>query len=144
MATAKDFLLKITKLNGENYRDWAFNMRLYLESMDLFGYADGSIENPAEDASEQVKQAFRSASKKAWTYICLGVEPEQQIHVRDTNTAKEAWDALKNQFARVSISQIVRLRQQYHSCRYKSGENMLDHINRIKSLHDQLREMGVQ
>ena len=74
MATAKDFLLKITKLNGENYRDWAFNMRLYLESMDLFGYADGSIGNPAEDASEQVKQAFRSALKKAWTYICLAVE----------------------------------------------------------------------
>ena len=60
MATAKDFLLKITNLNGQNYRDWAFNMRLYLESMDLFGYADGSIENPVEDASEQVKQAFRS------------------------------------------------------------------------------------
>ena len=144
MATSKDFLLKITKLNGANYRDWAFNIRLYLESMDLFGHADGSVENPAEDASEQVREAFRSASKKAWTYICLAVEPEQQIHVRDTNTAKEAWDALKNQFARVSVSQVVRLRQQYYSCRFKSGENMLDHINRIKSLHDQLREMGVQ
>ena len=89
-------------------------------------------------------QAFRSASRKAWTYICLAVEPEQQIHVRDTNTAKEAWNALKNQFARVSVSQIVTLRQQYYSCRFKSGENMLDHINRIKSIHDQLREMGVQ
>ena len=55
--------------------------------MDLFGYVDGSVGNPAEDASEQVKQAFRSASK----YICLKVKPEQQIHVRDTNTAKEAW-----------------------------------------------------
>ncbi len=65
------------------------------------------------------------------------------IGLRDTNTAKEA-DALRNQFARVSVSQIVRLRQQYYSCRFKSGENMLDHMNRIKSLHDQLREMGVQ
>ena len=54
MATAKDFLLKITKLNGENYRDWAFNMRLYLESMDLFGYADRSIKNLAEYASEHL------------------------------------------------------------------------------------------
>ena len=43
MATAKDFLLKITKLNGANYRDWAFNMRLYPESMDLFCHADGSV-----------------------------------------------------------------------------------------------------
>ena len=75
--------------------------------------------------------------------ICLAVEPEQQTHVRDTNMAMEAWDALKNQFARVSISQVVILRLQYHSCRYKSGENMLDHINWIKSLHDQLREMSI-
>ena len=78
--------------------------------MDLFGYTDGSVGNPTEDASEQGKQAFtvcRSASEKAWTYICLAVEPEQQIHARDTKTAKEAWDALKNQFARISISQIT-------------------------------------
>ncbi len=54
MATSKDFLLKITKLNGANYRDWAFNIRLYLESMHLFGQADRSVE----------------------------IEPEQQIHVR--------------------------------------------------------------
>ena len=40
MATSKDILLKITKLNEENYRDWAFNMRLYLKGMDLFGHAD--------------------------------------------------------------------------------------------------------
>ena len=31
---------------------------MYLESMDLFGYTDGSIGNPTEDASEQVKQAL--------------------------------------------------------------------------------------
>ena len=69
-------------------------MRLYLESFDLFGHADGSAEPPAETASEQVKKAFELATKKAWTYICLAVEPEQQIHVRDTHTTKEAWDCL--------------------------------------------------
>jgi hypothetical protein len=57
-------------------------------------------------------------------------------------TAKEAWDALKSQFARESISQKVRLRQQYYSCRLSEG-NMLEHINNLRSLHDQLKEMGV-
>jgi hypothetical protein len=140
MALTTDF--KIPKLNGANYRDWTFNMRLYLESLDLFGHADGSVEVPAEDASEQVKQQFKSASKKAWTYICLAVQTDQQIHVRNTNTAKEAWDALKSQFARTSISQIVRLRQKYYSSKFLNGGNMLEHINHVKSLHDQLKEMG--
>ena len=141
MALTTDF--KIPKLNGANYRDWTFNMRLYLESLNLFGHADGSIEVPAEDASAQVKQDFKFASKKAWTYICLAVEPDQQIHIRNTTNAKEAWDALKSQFARVSISQIVRLRQKYYSSKFQSGGNMLEHINHVKSLHDQLKEMGV-
>ena len=142
MASQFENVLKLTKLNGSNYRSWAFNMRLYLESFDLFGYADGSAEPPAETASEQVKKAFELAAKKAWTYICLAVEPEQQIHVRDTHTAKEAWDCLKSQFARESILQKVRLRQQYHSLRFQKGGNMLEHINQLRSLHDQLKEMG--
>ena len=86
MASQFENVLKLTKLNGSNYRSWAFNMRLYLESFDLFGYADGSAEPPAETASEQVKKAFELAAKKAWTYICLAVEPEQQIHTRQRHT----------------------------------------------------------
>ena len=140
MALTTDF--KIPKLNGANYRDWTFNMRLYLESLDVFGHVDGSIGVPDEEASEQVKQEYKTASKKAWTYICLAVEPDQQIHVRNTTNAKEAWDALKNQLARTLISQIVRLRQKYYSTKFQSGGNMLEHINHVKSLHDQLKEMG--
>ena len=128
---------------ASNYRNWAFNVRLYLESLDLFGHVDGSAASPAEDAADTVKNDFRYASKKAWTYICLPIEPEQQIHVRDTTTAKEAWDALKNQFARESILQKVRLRQSYYSCKFPSDGNMLAHINHMRSLHDQMKEMGI-
>ena len=142
MASAVENVLRMAKLNGSNYRSWAFNMRLYLESFDLFAHADGSAEPPEETASAQVKKAFETLAKKAWTYICLAVEPEQQIHVRDTQNTKQAWDALKSQFARESILQKVRLRQQYYSCRFQSGGDMLAHINHLRSLHDQLKEMG--
>ena len=96
-----------------------------LESLDLFGHIDGSAVSPAEDTADTVKNAFRPASRKAWTYICLAIEPEQQIRVRDKTTAKEAWDALNNQFARESILQKVRLRQSYYSCKFPSDGNML-------------------
>jgi hypothetical protein len=84
MASAIENVLKMAKLNRSNYRSWAFNMRLYLESLDLFAHVDGSAELPAEDASAQAKKAFETAAKKAWTYICLAIQPEQQIHVRET------------------------------------------------------------
>eukprot|EP00794_Sanderia_malayensis_P001580 gene1580-1745_t len=133
---------------GKNLERWdtanlAFNMRLYLESQDLFEYADGAAESPGNEASANDVRRFRLRAKKAWTFICLAVEPDEQLHIRDTKTAKEAWDALKSQFARDSISQKVRLRQKYYSCRFDNNGNMSEHINYLKSLHDQLREMGV-
>ena len=62
--------------------------------------------------------------------------------MRDTTTAK-AWDAPKNQFARDLILQKVRLRQSYYSCKFPSDGNLLAHINHMRSLHDQMKEMGI-
>ena len=120
-------------------------MQLYLKSLDLFEHVDGSAETPTGtgDAAATLLRAINSQAKKAWTHICLAVEPEQQIHIRETKTAKQARDALKSQFAWESILQKVRLRQQYSSCRFQSGGNMLEHISYLRSLHDQLKEMGV-
>ena len=131
--------LKFDQLNHTNYRTGSFNIRLYLESQDLFQFAA----TPEADAEEAIR-IFRLRSKKAWTHICLAVEPDEQIHIRDTTTAHEAWEALKNQFARQSVLQKVRLRQKYYSCKFERNGNMLEHINHMKSLHDQLREMGVE
>ncbi|CAB3988320.1 Hypothetical predicted protein [Paramuricea clavata] len=118
-------------------------MHLYLESLDLFDDAEGTAESPGSSATENVCRSFNSSAKKAWTRICLAIEPEYQIHMRDTRIAKEAWDALKGQFACESLLQKVRLRQQYYSCRFRPGDNMFEHISHLRSLHDQLKEMGV-
>ncbi|XP_046863258.1 uncharacterized protein LOC124457002 [Xenia sp. Carnegie-2017] len=124
-----DSALKFAILNGTNYLSWAFNMRLYLESIDLFEFAEGSAIVPNDDAGADVRMRFNSSAKKAWMYICLAIEPDQQVHVRETITAKEAWDVLKSQFARESLLQKVRLRQQYYSSKFHVGGNMLEHIN---------------
>ena len=102
-------------------------MRLYLESMDLF--ADGSAASavsPGEGATDEVRRKFNLRKKKAWTYICLAIEPEQQVHVQETTTAKEAWGTLQGRFAQESLRQKVRICQQYYSCKFHNGNNMLE------------------
>ena len=143
-SSSKTNALRFAKMNGSNYRAWVFNMRLYLESLDLFDHVIGTEAAPGEDAPDEARTNFNMGAKKAWTHICLAIEPEQQLHVRETTTAKEAWDALKKQFARESLLPKVRLSQQYYSCRFHSGDNMLEHIGKLRSLHDQLKEMGVE
>ena len=95
--------LRFSKLISTDYRSWTVNMRLYLESTDLLEFADGSVVSTAADAGEDVRRKFANRATKAWMYICLAVEPEQKIHIRDTTTSNAAWDALRNQFARVSV-----------------------------------------
>ena len=87
-----------------------------IECNDLFGYPDRTAVAPAEtDANRDALRTFRSHAKKAWTYICLAVEPEKQMHIRDTKTAKEARDALKVPYSWESVLQKVWFHQQCYS-----------------------------
>ena len=67
-------------------------MRLYniwrLESHDLFAHAEGMPKSPGSDANAEVRRNFTSDAKKAWTHICLAIEPECRILVRDIKTVK--------------------------------------------------------
>jgi hypothetical protein len=98
-----------------------------MESKDLF--ADGSAASavsPGEGATNEVRRKLNLCEKKAWTYICLAIEPEQQVHVRETMTAKEAWGTLQERFASESLREKVRIRQQYYPCKFHNGNNMLE------------------
>ena len=71
-------------------------MRLYLESLDLFDHVTGTAAAPGEDASDEARRNFNLGAKKAWTLICLAIEPEQKLHLREMTTAKEAGMLLKD------------------------------------------------
>ena len=90
--------LRFTKLNGSNYRTWAFNMRLYLESVDHYEFVDATAEPSEEDEdgiySTELK-AFVERAKKVSIHICFHLNPKQQIHIRVTETAKETWYTMK-------------------------------------------------
>ena len=45
--------MRFAKLGGSNYRMWAFDVRLYLESLDLFENIDGTAEVPTDDPQSQ-------------------------------------------------------------------------------------------
>ena len=79
--------MRFAKLNGRNYRTWVFNMRLYLESLDLSEHVEGTAEVPAGEPQSQAVRSFHRQPKKALTYICLAIEPDQQIHAHDTKNA---------------------------------------------------------
>ena len=60
----------------------------------------------------------------------------------DKKSANKAWKALEKQYARSSLSHKSRLRRQFHSVAPEAGGNILEHINQLKTLRDELRQMG--
>ncbi len=116
-STSEDFsstnTLKFEKLNESNYRTWSFNIKFYLQSLDLFERVDETGETPEGYPIGREVKVFQQPAKKEWdvkgTYICLAIDSYKQIHARDTKTAQKAWNALKTRFTRTSTLQNVRL-----------------------------------
>ncbi|XP_063716146.1 uncharacterized protein LOC134843795 [Symsagittifera roscoffensis] len=115
------------------------NTQVYLLDKGLFDYLDGTIAQP-EDAT--AVSAWQCEDRKALAAICLAVEPSQRVHVMGTETSKAAWDALSCQLVGVSLSQKCRLRKRFHSLNLERGGDVVQHVNDLKNLHEELRQMG--
>jgi hypothetical protein len=87
----------IQKLTGrDNYRDWKFAMKSYLELDDLWDAVLGT----EEDAKKLVK---------AKSKINLSLDPTLYVHVEECETAKEAWDNLAAVFNDSGLTRRISL-----------------------------------
>lgn len=135
-----DHRMEVEKFDGSNYRDWKFAMSVMLKGRGLWKYVNGTATYPVDDVKKC--ELHDRESDLAYSLIIQTIDKGQYIHVRHTESAKDAWDALGEQYNKVSLYQQTVMRQKYHSVRYQSGSNMLEHINCMKTLRDQLNEMG--
>ena len=142
-------VVKIDKLNGNNYPSWNYNAKLVLMERGLWGIANGSeaapvIKEEEKDKDENVKllKAWQLRSDKAYSIIALSVEKSIQVHISSTTDPHEAWNILKSQFQVTSVSQIVRLNRRFYAANMEESEDVLKFITRMTSLAQELRELN--
>ena len=128
------------KLNGDNYHSWKFNAKMFLMGKDLWGYVDGT-EKLKLDASENEKKQFHKLDNQALSFICLSVETNVQIYVRNSKSAKEAWDSLSAHFEEKTLSKKIFYRRQLYSARMSSASSMEVHLNNIKTIAEHLEAL---
>ena len=134
-------ITKIEHLNGKNYQTWKYNIKLVLMERGLYGFITGTEEQPAEDATPQVKSAYQLRRDKAYSLIALSVEKNLQIHISTTTDPLEAWEILRKQFEFVSITQIVRLNRRFYAATMKEDGDVMERITYMTTLAEQLRDM---
>uniref|UniRef100_A0AAV1VJ96 DUF4219 domain-containing protein n=1 Tax=Peronospora matthiolae TaxID=2874970 RepID=A0AAV1VJ96_9STRA len=107
--------LRISKFDGTNFHAWKFKMQMVLEERDLWEVVSGEIK--AEQCETQLDQAtYKRKSRKAMAVICLAMEDSQLPLVRSASGACDG-------------------------C-VKKRDDVLEHINKLKTLAEQLEAVG--
>lgn len=134
--------LFIEKLSGpENWATWKFQMEHLMKAKGLWGMVM-ETDNVAEGANAQARAEFEKRKEKAFSVLVLNVSTSQLYLITSCKTPKEAWDTLKGHFERDTLANKLFLKKKYFRCEMKEGENITEHLKRMKELTDQLGAIG--
>ncbi|KAG8714636.1 RNA helicase [Ceratobasidium sp. 423] len=87
----------IPKLKEQNYTQWKSAIAHSIKATKLWGYIDGSTEEPSqENASEWMK--YMSEASAVRSAILGSLEPGAQRHIEEALAPREAWLTLEKQY----------------------------------------------
>ena len=136
--------LRIEKFKGVNFHLWKFKIQMVLGEKNLWDIVSGEEVEPEEEgnSNEMQIQRFRKRERKAFATICLSLGDEQLSLVRSAKTAKEVWEKLENHYQVKSLANKLFLRKKYFSSSMSPTDNMMEHMNKLRSLAEQLESVG--
>lgn len=124
-------------LNGQNYDEWAINLRVALSCRKKFGFIDGTIPKPTDDSSDL--EDWRANNHLLVTWIKLTIEPKLRTSISHKEIAKDLWDHIKRRFAVKSGARYQQLRGALATCR-QSGSTVDDYFGRLTKIWDAMVE----
>lgn len=89
-----------------------------------------------------VTPAWTTSDQQAMSQIVLGVDDGQLQWVRTAKTAKAAWDALKKQHCKATMTSRVSLLRRICSLNMPEGGNVEKHLFDLQELFDRLENAG--
>lgn len=119
----------VGKLGRTNWSTWHMQFQGAMESK---GWED-ALDNPASPHSTKVKGALKQ---------CV-----EDVHLRTIQEAPDAataWQRLRQLFNQTSAANYMTLRRQFNTLTLKTGDSILDLINKAQELADQLIAAGDQ
>ncbi|KAF1332517.1 reverse transcriptase, partial [Globisporangium splendens] len=132
---------RINKFGGTNFHTWKFEMQMVLEERDLWEVVSGEVK--LEHCVTELDQAaFKRKSRKAMATIYLAMEDSQLPLVRSASGAHDAWSKLEDHFEKKSLANKLFLRRRFFMAMMEEGDDVLAHINKVKTLAEQLDAVG--
>lgn len=128
----------VSKFNGEQFHTWQTKTMYLLMRKDLWGLVDGRDECPEGNR----KDTWISKNEKALGLIALSLNDEIIHHIIGITEAKDAWDELNRLFGSQTKNSKIKLLMQFYKLELKENEPLTSHLNKYKSIKQQLATIG--
>ena len=132
---------RIDKFDGNNFHVWKFKTQMVLEDRDLWDGTCGVVK-PEHCLTADDQATYQRKARKAFAIICLAMEDTQLPLVRSSLGAFEAWTKLVTHFEKKSLANKLFLRRRLFATVMEDGDDVLEHINKLRTLAEQLDAVG--
>lgn len=125
----------ITKLNGTNYFNWRYKMKMILIEKEVWNVIEDDIPNPVTDA-------WKKADEKAHSTIALNVEDDQIQYIRLCKQARDAWKALMDIHEKDTANNRVFILRKIMNQRIEEGGDVEAHVIMMNELFQKMSALG--
>lgn len=156
---------KIEKLKDENYQFWSFQVKMFLQSKDLWDAVEeeepplpGDAPVQPQGADEEVLarhetnvRAYEQAvavhnewnrkDKKAMNFIALSVDRSNANLIYHLTSGKQAWITLRRHHMMTTLGNKLRTKKKLFSMKLSAGGSMHEHLNTMTELFNKLADI---
>ena len=108
---AKDSLNIDIKLEGSNYREWAFSVKTVINAT---SYGDHLIDDLDAKADEATIKSWKKADAKVMGTLILNLVPSLRMSLENHTSAKEIWNYFEKRYLQPSGALEYSLLQNLH------------------------------
>ena len=123
----------IEKFSGSNFPMWKLRVEMLLKKLEVWVV----ISTPDLRSKE-----FTKKNEEALYVIISNVTDSVLPTIAQHTSASEAWISLVHTYESKSVGNIILLRRQFYRKNLNADEEMISHINNLKSLALQLNSAG--
>jgi hypothetical protein len=136
--------------DGEDYARWSYLMRFHLTSLhkSIWDVVEFGVQVPSvgdEDYDEDEVDQIEHFNSQATTILLASLSREEYNKVQGLKSAKEVWDVLKTAHEGDELTKITKwetIEGELGRFRLRQGEEPQDMYNQLKTLVNQVRNLG--
>lgn len=128
--------IRVDKFGGDNFNLYKFKLEIVLSAKDPWEIMEDLELLPPSTASDEVKKTDKWWCKKAFACIATSLLDKELTHIKDAKDPRKRKGKLCNIYKTKSLSNILFKRHKFFIIKMEKNDDILDHINKEKSLVD--------